>query len=367
MFTKYLIPLFAFVALVFATMYVSKSKVTWPKTPPPTPPPTNPFKDAVAGAGLVEAETENINIGSPLPGVAVEVLVKVGQRVRKNDPLFRIDDRAYQSELKVRQSALLAAGADLARLESQPRSEDIPVLQAKVEEAEANLADQQYQNNRTKELVKKGAASEDERFRREQAFQMARAQLEWSKADLARLKAGAWDADKIIARAAVEQAAARVDQAKTDLDRLVVRALVDGQVLQVNVRPGEYVSTPAAAPLIVLGNIDQMHVRVDIDEYDIHRYHVGMPAVATIKGNPTRQYPMSFVRVEPYVIPKRSLTGDNTERVDTRVLQVIYRLDTQGERFYVGQQLDVFFQTSPTSAPAGSTAQWLRSKRARTG
>ena len=52
--------------------------------------------------------------------------------------------------------------------------------------------------------------------------------------------------------------------------------------------------------------------------------------------------PLEFVRVDPYVIPKRSLTGDNTERVDTRVLQVIYSLRTEGKPIYVGQQLDVF-------------------------
>jgi hypothetical protein len=47
------------------------------------------------------------------------------------------------------------------------------------------------------------------------------------------------------------------------------------------------------------------------------------------------------VRFEPYVIPKKNLTGDSTERVDTRVLQVIFGLDS-GAPVYAGQQLDVF-------------------------
>jgi HlyD family secretion protein len=41
-------------------------------------------------------------------------------------------------------------------------------------------------------------------------------------------------------------------------------------------------------------------------------------------------------------VPKKSLTGDNTERVDTRVLQVIYALETKNRPIYVGQQMDVF-------------------------
>jgi multidrug resistance efflux pump len=114
-------------------------------------------------------------------------------------------------------------------------------------------------------------------------------------------------------------------------------------VLQVNVRPGEYVGTPPSQALIVLGDVNQkVHIRVDIDEHDIPRFKAGAPATASLRGSPDKSYPLTFVRVEPYVIPKKSLTGDNTERVDTRVLQVIYALDVTDKPVYVGQQLDVF-------------------------
>ena len=113
-------------------------------------------------------------------------------------------------------------------------------------------------------------------------------------------------------------------------------------VLQVNLRPGEFVGTPPNQPLIVLGDIDVLHVRVDIDENDIHRFRPGMKALAKLRGDPSRELPLRFVRVEPYVIPKKSLTGDNIERVDTRVLQVIYSVDAKETGLYVGQQVDVF-------------------------
>ena len=129
-----------------------------------------------------------------------------------------------------------------------------------------------------------------------------------------------------------------------------MRALVDGEVLQVNVRPGEFVGAPAGQALIVLGSVTQLHVRVDIDEYDIPRFITDAPARATLKGQSTDFFPLKFVRIEPYVVPKKSLTGDNTERVDTRVLQVIYAIDTTGKRLFVGQQVDVFIDASP---PAG--------------
>src|SRR5262249_4738682 len=139
-------------------------------------------------------------------------------------------------------------------------------------------------------------------------------------------------------------------QTRTELDRLVVRALVPGEVLQVNVRPGEFVGAPPGQALIVLGDVSQKHVRVDIDENDVPRFRREAPAVARLRGDPRRAFRLRFVRVEPYVVPKKSLTGDSTERVDTRVLQVIYAIEPPADGsyrlgdVYVGQQMDVFVE-----------------------
>jgi HlyD family secretion protein len=97
--------------------------------------------------------------------------------------------------------------------------------------------------------------------------------------------------------------------------------------------------------LIVMGDVKRLHVRVDIDENDLPMFERGAEAIATLKGKPQVRFPLRFVKVEPYVVPKRSLTGDNTERVDTRVLQVIYALpDERPVPVFVGQQMDVFLK-----------------------
>jgi hypothetical protein len=132
---------------------------------------------------------------------------------------------------------------------------------------------------------------------------------------------------------------------------------VDGKVLQVNVRPGEYVGAPPSQGLVVLGSVARVHVRVDIDEHDIPRaqpyFKPGIPAVASLRGDPSRKYPLSFLRVEPYVIAKKSLTGDNSERVDTRVLQVIYRVDHDEPTLFVGMQVHVFLNGDAASLSSG--------------
>src|SRR5262249_23130716 len=127
------------------------------------------------------------------------------------------------------------------------------------------------------------------------------------------------------AEAKLDQAKAALAGAKTDLDKTVVKAPIDGVILKVNVRLGEYAQAGVLAnPLMTMGAVTPPHIGVDIDEADSGRIQPDSPAIARLRGNPALSTPLNFVRFEPYVLPKRSLSGDNTERVDTRVLQVIY-------------------------------------------
>jgi multidrug resistance efflux pump len=349
-FSKFVLPLLAVAMLAFAVFHVVRAQQTLPKPPPPVEPPRTPFGKTVAGAGLVEARTENIAIGAALPGVVLEVYVpveKVGLRVKAGTPLFRVDDRQLKAQLQYQEANLLAAQAQLDKLEKQPRPEEVPPSEAKVATAQASVALQQDLAERARRMMGTRSISQEDLNQRVLTTQVAQQQLAQAEAELKLLKAGAWEPDKAIARAAIAQAKAQIEQTKTDLERALVRAPVDGDVLQVNVRPGEYVGTPPGQALFMLGDVHKLHVRVDIDEHDIPRFKPGSPARANVRGNPQVTFPLKFVRVEPYVIPKKSLTGDNTERVDTRVLQVIYAVEaTDNLPLYVGQQLDVFIDVN---------------------
>jgi len=349
MLTKFGLPLLALALIAFAVNFLMHSKTRIPELPPPIQPAESPFPNTVAGAGMVEPETENISVGSPVPGVVVEVMAKVGEKVKAGDPLFRLDDRQRKAELAIRRAMLEDAKAQLARLDAMPRQEELPQAAAKVLEAKADWENWEQQWSRGEKLVTKNAMSEEEFMERKQQALQARERYNSAVAEYNLLKAGAWEPDKRVAQSAVDQAAAQVQETQTELDRLVIRALVDGEVLQMNVRPGEFVGAPPSQALVVLGNVTQLHVRVDVDEYDIPRFIADAPARATLKGQPDGFFPLRFVRIEPYVVPKKSLTGDNTERVDTRVLQVIYAIDTGGRRLFVGQQLDVFIDANPGS------------------
>jgi multidrug efflux pump subunit AcrA (membrane-fusion protein) len=153
------------------------------------------------------------------------------------------------------------------------------------------------------------------------------------------------------------QAQANLEAAKTDLERLTVRAPVDGQVMQLKVRVGEYAPTGVLAqPLILFGSVEPMNVRIDVDEHDAWRVRPDAPAIGYLQGNNKISTKLHFVRFEPYVIPKVSLTGAPTERVDTRVLQVIYSFERGALPIYVGQQMDVYIDASPERSREFSSA-----------
>jgi len=341
--TQWLLPLVAFGLLGFAIWYVWSTRPVSRSPAPPIAPATNPYADALAAAGIVEARAENIAVGSATAGVVVEVLVRVGDDVPPGAALFRLDDRQLRGELAIKQAAVTQARSELVRLEAEPRQEKIPVLAAVVDEARATVARERDALRRVEETFARRVSTEQEVIERREVVAAAEAALARATAELDLLKAGSWEYDRDVTSAALARAEAEVAQIEINLERLVVRALQAGRVLQVNVRPGEFVGAPANQPLVILGNIERLHVRVDIDEYDIPRFHSGQPAVAVPRGSLQERYPLEFIRVEPFVIPKKSLTGDTTERVDTRVLQVIYEFDPTGRPpLFVGQQVEVF-------------------------
>ena len=109
------------------------------------------------------------------------------------------------------------------------------------------------------------------------AYHAAKATLAKAKADLERILAGTWKEDIEVARAAVQLAQSQVEAIKTNLERLTVRAPMDGEVLQLNVRLGQFAAMAWKEPMIVLGDIQRLHVRVDIDENDLPYFSTGRP------------------------------------------------------------------------------------------
>jgi HlyD family secretion protein len=327
---------------------VVQARIPKPPSKPVAEPATRPDPARmISGAGLIEARRENIPIGVNVPGVVVEVFVKKGDHVQKDAPLFRVDDRDFKSMIKVREAELASAQAQYHKLKAAPRPEDVPPAEAAAEEARARLNDAEAAMARTERLYNRQMAPAQDYDKDRFTFYAARATLAKALAELERIKRGTWKEDLDVAQAAVDLARSQVESIKINLERLTVRAPSDGEILQLNVRLGQFAAMTWKEPMIVLGDVRRLHVRVDIDENDVPLFDKNAEAVAFLKGRSQGKFPLRLQYVEPYMIPKQSLTGANSERVDTRVLQVVYSLpDKRPIDVYVGQQMDVFMKAS---------------------
>jgi len=277
-------------------LYIAKGVPEKPITQPIAEPSIIPFESYIGGAGLTEPNSENIAIGTQFSGIVRHVAVKAGDQVKKDDILFVIEDREVAAQ----------------------------VLQA---EALVNQRNAEWQNSKDRlsiiaGLKDKQSVSKDERNQRLRAVEIAKALLDAAKADL--------------------------DANQTRLKLHTVLAPIDGVVMTMNLRSGQFAPAgETSTALLQLGNLNPLHVRVDVDENDAWRFLSERNAIAFLRGNPAISVNLYFVRVEPFVRPKKSLTGESTERVDTRVLQIIYRFDPSGKPIYAGQQMDVYIEADP--------------------
>ncbi|MFN7451590.1 MAG: efflux RND transporter periplasmic adaptor subunit [Alphaproteobacteria bacterium] len=298
----YKLPLLAVIAGVFALVSVLSRSAT-PAREPLVTPPKGAFTANVAGIGVVEPKSEIIAIGTEISGVVREVQVTVGQQVRRGDALFTLDTRDIDAQI-----ATLEASIETAKIQAKDAAAQYALI--------ASVKD-------------KRAVSKDDVNRRYFARAAAEAQ--------------------------VKEIRAKIAQAKTNRERLTVRAPIDGKILQLEVRPGEFASAgQLAVPLIRMGDVSTLHVRVEFDEENANRLVAGATGKAYHRGDTTHALPLSFVRFEPYVRPKQNLAVAG-QRVDTRVLQVIFALQGNTSSTYVGEQMDVFIDATPAVAAVSTT------------
>ncbi len=311
-------------------------------TPPARPQPRH--ARAIHGVGLVESKLENLPIGTLVAGVVSEVYVKRGGLVKKGDPLFRLDDRDFRTQLAVANANLAVAEAQLDRLVAAPQQGDIATSEAAVEEAKARFHDSEVSYRRSETLFERRVESAQDRDRERFSYFANKATLVKMEADLRRLKVS-WEKDQATSRAAVAQARSQVESIQVNLGRLLVRASADGRVVSIHVRPGQFAGTSYNEPLVILSDNRELLLRVDIDEQDLPYFAPDAKAVATLKGRPQVRFPLDYSDTEPTVISRSNPIGSGSMQVGNRVLQVLYALPRETSvPLYVGQELDVYIE-----------------------
>lgn len=307
MITKYLLPALAIIGALFGLFIVYQTQKQVPAPPIVFPPAVSPYLHSIAGSGIIEASSQNISIGCPFNEIIGTIFVVEGDRVNAGDLLFQLDLRIFEAEAAI--------------------------AQANLNQAIVLLEDKKIQFSFYQRLKDARAVSE-------QIYQQAHYTF-------------------LEAEENVKVAQAALNEALVNIQRATIRAPLDGEILQVNIHVGEIAPivpfvntqstwlTAAYGTLLLMGTVEPLQVRVDIDEDDAWRFKKGTTAMAYVRGNRNIKFPLTYFRTEPYIIPKASFTGETVERVDTRVLQVLYTFDKKDLPVYSGQVLDIFIEARP--------------------
>jgi HlyD family secretion protein len=326
--------------------------------PPVFNPAANPYQKGIYANGIVESyqsNGQNINIYPEVAGTIVRILVNEGDTVQAGAPLLMIDDTVQHALVAQKKSQADAALTMLQELKAQPRKETLAVSKAQLALATANLktAQDQFDKQQRSYDIDPKSVSKDAFDNARNALNSARANVDVAQRQYDLTRAGAWIYDIDNQQRQVEALSMAYQSSNALLAKYTVKAPVDGVILSLNTALGSYVSpqgvydtyTQGAMPAVVMGGKqDYFNVRCYIDEILISRLPPAdkMVAQMSIRGTDIK-VPLEFVRVQPYVSPKISLSDQRQERVDLRVLPVIFRFARkEGLKIYPGQLVDVY-------------------------
>jgi len=340
------------------------SVVVYNRTVKPLPPTTvnfNPYKNGVYATGIIESlqlNGENVNIFPEVPGKIINIYVADGQVVRQGQSLLVIDDTIQKEIVNKDLAQAQAAQTLLNKLKAEPRPENLAVAQAQLDYASANLLNVQAQLMKIKKAVQLDAkaVSKNVLDNAINAVNIADTNLKVARAQYNLIKAGAWSYE-IVAQENQYQAALRAYLAdKALLDKFIIKSPLNGKVLRVQAAVGNYVSssgvydtyTQGMSPIIVLGADDKyMQVRCYLDEILVPKLPktANLQATMLVRGMNNKAIPLEFVRLQPYTTPKIQLSNESLERVDVRVLPIIFRFKKPSDiNIFNGQLVDVYIR-----------------------
>lgn len=299
-----------------------------------------PFLTYISGVGIVEPQSGNIMISSTSNRRVEKIDVSVNEKVEKGTVLFQLYHDDLVARLKIKQQEYEKAVANLSKLQALPRSEDLSISEEGVNQAQVAVNEAKAQYEMVSNLPNPKAISQEQRDKRLYGYQQAEAELKKAQAQYQKVKAGAWKPELKIAQHEIEQIKADLDATELEIQQTYIKSPLTGSVLKINIHEGEILDPGRTA--VILGNIDELFVKVSIDQLNIMAFCPECPAVAFRQGDRTTAIPLKFIRIDPIMVPKRYLTNDVNEKVDTQVFEILYSVAKNEIPLIVGEQMDVY-------------------------
>ena len=298
---------------------------------------------ALAAPGRVEAASEEVRVSSELSGRLKAVNVEEGDRVRRGQVLAEIQNDEYQARVREAEAELAEREAELRRTVNGARTQERSEAAAAMQAAEAVLNNAKREAERRRGLADRNMISREEADRFERARQVAQAQYEEAAQHFSLVDADAREEDRARSEAAVATAKAQLAEARAYLEKSYIRAPIGGVILRKLRHTGESVSTQFDSPVVTMADDAVLRVRLDVDEADVSKLKVGERAYLTAEAYGDHKFWGTVIRVGGILGRKSIRTDEPSEHVDTKILETLVELDG-GQRLPLGLRVDAFVE-----------------------
>jgi HlyD family secretion protein len=228
----------------------------------------------ISASGAVQPRNK-VDVGSEVSGKIVEIMVDFNSPVKKGEVLARIDPETFITQVNSARAALLQSQASVANAKSA------------VSRAEVNLDIAEKTYERQKKLFAEGAISQAAWEQADQAYTVAKIQLETEKASLKSAEAG------------LARSQATLEEQQLRLDRTKILSPIDGVILSRKVEVGQTVqsSQQVAQFFTIAQDLSEIQIEAAVVESDIGGIDDGDPAVFTVDAFPGERFQGRVVQV----------------------------------------------------------------------
>lgn len=296
--------------------------------------------------GRVEPVSGLIRMTAPVPGVIDEVLARANDKVFAGQPLIRLRDQEARAQL----ASQTAQVAMRKRIRNKESASSGAAAQRKAEDAVADAEAAVFQ---VRSLLDRAVADRRSGRGSDAGVAAARAGLKRAEEYLAQqteeLRRIAPDAPlPTVAEGQLKIARSELSASRAAVEKLTIRAPIDGTILQISAKPGETISPAATAPLIQLGDTSALRVRAELDERDVEKIKSGQPVLVRPAALRGREATGTVSFIAPLVEAGRYTALGQRNATDVDVVEVLIELSEPGP-LVVGMKVDVFFRQEGAS------------------
>lgn len=253
-------------------------------------------------AGIIDAN-DKAGITSKLSAKVASINAEVGTVVKKGDTLITFDAKDLEAQVAQAQAGVITAQANLAKMESGARPEQIAQAQVMLDSAKTSYLNAKNNYDRNQQLAAAGAISQSQLETMQTQLAASQAQYSSAQDQLDMLTQGETQETLNVLQAQVKQSQAALELAKTQLSYGTIVSPISGIVSAKNINEGELASL--GAPLVSVVNVDTLYIKASLPDGLIGSVKVGQAVAVKVADIPDKEFTGEISVVDP-VIDSRS-------------------------------------------------------------